>query len=205
MSTQRRAYFRPNGEFLLMVYDDGWIPHMQTLSDWRAGRVRIYMPDAATVITMPGRKRWHVMSEMEATRIRAVIDGYWIPDGVAYEGIPEESLDEIDVRISTAEDPELARPSLIWDAHPLDLTFIPQPHPQPQQKPLHRPLPPHVVRLIMENAVATKALCPITLTPIRFKDATVTPCEHVFNADALRSWTSVGRRICPECRGPLDP
>lgn len=183
-----------------MTYDDraeGWIPHIPTLSAWRAGRIRIYMPDAFTVVTMPGHAVWPVMTSAETRSIRAITKGPWIPDGTSYEGVPHDRIDEIDAQVAAGEDPVRSRPMLVWDETPIDLAFV-SPPPPPSAV-----LPPHIIRLIVSNAVSQGAVCPINLTPLAHDNAAVTPCGHVFDSTALKTWRASGHDSCPECRCPL--
>lgn len=64
-------------------------------------------------------------------------------------------------------------------------------------------IPSYVAKLLIADAVATNAVCPITLDPITATDS-VTSCFHVFNADAIASWlaTDESRGTCPTCKQP---
>jgi len=60
-----------------------------------------------------------------------------------------------------------------------------------------------VADLILRNAAAEGARCPITMDPIEETETfTVTACYHVFNAEALQRWLRE-RSTCPECNGRL--
>jgi hypothetical protein len=72
---------------------------------------------------------------------------------------------------------------------------------QPIQ-PIQSILPPHVAAVMIQHAVNTGASCPITMEPLTAKNATVTPCGHVFDRDALSHWTT-DHGSCPECRTPV--
>jgi hypothetical protein len=61
------------------------------------------------------------------------------------------------------------------------------------------PLPTHVAALLIADAVATGATCPITLNPITTDTAATTPCGHVFDREALTTWIDTGHMTCPEC------
>jgi len=64
-------------------------------------------------------------------------------------------------------------------------------------------LPKFVADLILRNAAAEGARCPITMDPIEETEAfTVTACYHVFNAEALQRWLRE-RSTCPECNSRL--
>jgi hypothetical protein len=64
-------------------------------------------------------------------------------------------------------------------------------------------LPKFVADLILRNAAAEGARCPITMDPIEETEAfIVTACYHVFNTEALQRWLRE-RSTCPECNGRL--
>ena len=67
-----------------------------------------------------------------------------------------------------------------------------------------QPLPKFVADLLIRDAVARNATCPITMEPIQVATATATPCFHVFNADALAAWSASGHSTCPECRSYIQ-
>ena len=66
-----------------------------------------------------------------------------------------------------------------------------------------QPLPKYVADLLIRDASARHATCPITMEPITATTATATPCFHVFNTAALASWVSSGHYTCPECRSHI--
>jgi len=75
---------------------------------------------------------------------------------------------------------------------------------QQQQRPCPNSLtmPKFVTDLILRNAAAEGARCPITMDPIEETGIfTVTPCYHVFNAEALQQWRRE-HNTCPECNQP---
>jgi len=61
------------------------------------------------------------------------------------------------------------------------------------------PLPAHVASLVIREAVASNAICPITMEPIQTDSAPVTTCGHVFQRAALQEWLRTNA-TCPECR-----
>lgn len=67
------------------------------------------------------------------------------------------------------------------------------------------PLPKFVTDLIIADAVAKRATCPITMEPIRADNATVTSCYHIFDTAALTAWAASqdSTTICPQCRKDL--
>lgn len=113
---------------------------------------------------------------------------------------------------------DVARPALVWD-EPFALRALLEPprpsaaalalrllaaaasersvHEAPPRTPA--PLPKHVADLVIRDAEARGATCPITMEPIKAADATVTSCGHVFQAAALKHWLSTNA-TCPECR-----
>ena len=74
---------------------------------------------------------------------------------------------------------------------------------QPQPKPptAATTLPPHVAALVLKEAVAGAATCPITMEPITQESGVVTGCGHVFQRDAVAKWLGE-HGTCPECRQP---
>jgi hypothetical protein len=210
MTTERSVFFLDANEFLFMVRDPdhGWIPHLPTVAAWRAGHLRIYRPPGAPqIITMPGHVRWDIMTPQEAEEIHAVIRRPWIPATAAYDSIPESAIDDMDPVIARGDIEELARPALLWEDYPLDVVLVPPPPPAPPPTPTApSSLPPHVATILIAHAVATGAVCPISLTPIDAATAIATLCGHVFDGDALRTWverSSSVQRVCPECRAQI--
>ena len=71
------------------------------------------------------------------------------------------------------------------------------------------PLPAFVADALIADAVARGLACPITLEPIAPDvPAAVTPCYHVFDADALSVWVSQHIAAgtppaCPTCKAPI--
>ena len=64
-------------------------------------------------------------------------------------------------------------------------------------------LPKFVADLIIRNAAAEGARCPITMDPIEETGIfTVTACYHVFNAEALQRWLRE-HSTCPECNSRI--
>jgi hypothetical protein len=88
------------------------------------------------------------------------------------------------------------------------LASVPSPSPVTIPFPLVTPYvqaPNHVTRLALLGAEASGAICPITTEPIRAATATMTPCGHIFDREALALWTATAATaaVCPECRAPL--
>jgi len=72
---------------------------------------------------------------------------------------------------------------------------------EPTQQLPTQQLPRHVATIVLEQAIATTATCPISMEPIQRLGASVTGCGHVFQTTALRRWMT-DRGTCPECRTP---
>ena len=83
----------------------------------------------------------------------------------------------------------------------------PAPAPAPAPAAAVVPLPSFVADLIIADAVAKGATCPITMEPLTKETARVTPCYHVFDATALAAWAASNEEsptpICPQCRSRI--
>lgn len=74
---------------------------------------------------------------------------------------------------------------------------------QQQRQPQSPSLPKFVADLILRNAAAEGARCPITMDPVEETEAfTVTTCYHAFNVEALTQWLRE-HTTCPECNSRL--
>ena len=66
------------------------------------------------------------------------------------------------------------------------------------------PLPLFVAAALVADARNRNLACPITLEPINPDTAAVTPCYHVFDADALSAWVAqqldTAPATCPVCK-----
>ncbi len=62
--------------------------------------------------------------------------------------------------------------------------------------------PKFVTDLIVADAVAKGATCPITMEPLRIDKTTVTACYHLFDTEALNAWAAAATK-CPQCRKTL--
>jgi len=74
--------------------------------------------------------------------------------------------------------------------------------PQPQRQPQRQPPPPKFVTdALVRDAVATGAICPITMEPLTTDTAAVTTCFHIFEGTAIASWLAqdIGH-TCPVCK-----
>jgi hypothetical protein len=81
----------------------------------------------------------------------------------------------------------------------------PQPQARSQPRPV-RPRPshiqapkPHLVQLVLCDAIAQNKVCAITLEPITMESTCIVPCYHCFDTDAIYQWLTTNTS-CPECR-----
>lgn len=83
---------------------------------------------------------------------------------------------------------------------------------QPRSKSTSTSTPKFVTDLIIADAIAKGATCPITMEPLKADKVTVTSCYHVFDTDALNTWAaaqiataeeSAATTVCPQCRKGL--
>lgn len=58
---------------------------------------------------------------------------------------------------------------------------------------------PHIVAVMLRDAIAEKKMCPITLDPITLDSVCVAPCYHCFTKEAIEEWLQT-HTTCPECR-----
>ena len=195
MTVRRRAYINPTtNDILLMEWrsislhgttqEDGWIPALEDLRAWQTGAVEIYKPAEPVFITRPDNKHWPILTRDEEADILALLYEPWISRDhvLALSGEPTTIT-------ATARDHVLA-----LSGEPTTITATPQ---QQQQ-----PFPRHLIVPLLTHAVATSALCPITLEPITLKNASITSCGHIFQTAALTEWFRLGATTCPECRSP---
>jgi len=68
------------------------------------------------------------------------------------------------------------------------------PAPSPEQK-----VKPHLVALVLRDAIAAKKVCSITLDPITNDSVCIAPCYHCFSKEAIEEWL-LKNSTCPECR-----
>jgi hypothetical protein len=88
------------------------------------------------------------------------------------------------------------------------LSFSPPPHPSPPPRapPPPREVPGFVAEALLESAIAKAQTCPITLSSFEAgEEVAVTPCFHLFGAEALASWRSSGQASCPVCKQEIGP
>jgi hypothetical protein len=222
-----RTYIDPQtAEALFYSWDfnlGGWAPDITSMTAWRTGTLRAYRPTATLFITMPGYVSRPVMTDSELQDICGIATRPWIPDG-AVPLIAESDICRYDAWNRTELAPtvweDADRPLLHYD-DPLTVTVfqsinqemaaaallainqtqVPEPSaPTQTPTPSHQQqseLPRHVALMVLQNAVAAGATCPISMEPIGLTGSSVTGCGHVFQTAALRRWT---HSTCPECR-----
>lgn len=235
MTDRRRSFIdSATNEILLMEWstaDDGWIPALQALQDWQAGKLRVYSPsDSSTgwpfMITMPGSAEWPYLLPHEEADVRSILSKPWIPEGQITVLREEEiglmeSYQEANCRgeelMADADTiaylDSIVRPALLIEMVP-ELVPAPRPAPRPRApavavaapRPAARPqrqtpFPSHLVAAVLAHAAVTAALCPITMEPVTPDTATVTSCGHIFQSAAIVQWLT-DHDTCPECRAP---
>jgi hypothetical protein len=193
-------------------------PDITILELWRTDGLRVYRaidtPDCLTTVDTHGFTiQWPFCSVIEEASLTPTpeIPKPWIPYDVVTDGLRSDELvafnawvrrtpteTETETETSTSTHPphwdEFERPMLVSSAPPIQ--------PFEQLAPLlQQRLPPHIRRLLIDNAIATGATCPLTLEPLTNEDtdtATVTPCGHVFAAPL-----PTNLQTCPVCRACL--
>lgn len=85
----------------------------------------------------------------------------------------------------------------ILAGHSTHVDHLLQTQTQKQLKPQAR-----VSKLMIADAVASEATCPITTNPLTLINAAcVAPCYHIFEREAIEKWLE-SKSTCPECRQP---
>jgi hypothetical protein len=64
------------------------------------------------------------------------------------------------------------------------------------------PLPAHIKRLVIADAVSKGEVCPISQEAITMENAAVTSCGHVFDRESIWAWlnTDASKHCCAVCR-----
>lgn len=198
-----------------------WFPHAPTMRAWCDGAIRVYRPadNPATLITMPSKRRWPTMSPTESCYIStADVPASWVSNAGIIDCIDEADIEGYDawshMYAATADrtPPMVPLTNLagillaqIQRDGPALVTLF-EPIHQPQEvsscqhstTPTATALPPHVVSLLIKEAIGTP--CPITMEPITKDTAAVTACGHVFDREGLQNWYATGHNTCPQCR-----
>ena len=168
-----------------------------------------------TVVTAAEPLHWVRLPYTEYPNVRTLVQRPWLPVDAIYTGVPSDDILAFDVWNREPETaapssawnephrPRLEEPRGPWEPYTVPPTVQPPPSAPPVAQSLRSPaaLPPHIVALVVANAVATGATCPITMEPIVAATAAVTHCGHVFQAAALQTWL-LRHPHCPECRAP---
>ena len=209
----RRAYFNDSELILLEPNPMGmWVPATKAMKSVLQGKVRIYLTDGDMVITHGALPLKWPLSHWDRP-----------------PGLPGLSIDLHMVYVLSEKDIYAFEAWLLnpvegtrWDAvrRPIPVYVSTQLVQAPSQSftsslpSLVLPIPSssvvvqapnHVTRLAILGAEASGAICPITTEPIRAATATMTPCGHIFDREALALWTATAATaaVCPECRAPL--
>ena len=223
MSTKTAIYDEPTTEFLLL--SDGEPDHTaHTL--WRLGVLHIYRPGdwpnmLVSVDPHGERTDWEFQAPpsprpLPALSRRPLPPHPWISyDEVTY-GLADAEIVAFDIwrRGDRREQPypthwdEYDRPVLASLPHPPLAPTPPRPSAPPaaqqvSQAELSVPapsgrLPIHIQRLVIDAAITSNTICPITMEPITADTAVITPCGHVFGTELTPRV-----RLCPVCRSCL--
>lgn len=192
--SQRRSYVIHDSLFLLKSNRGKWSPDMAAISDYLYGQTRMFRPFEdlfiSSTIETNVRIDWPLIQPEEVRDIDPgiALDTY-IPLGQVMG--PEVSME--DIEDGTFQ--ENLRPQLSYERSsltPIPRTFIPR-----TSGPT--PMPPHIVRILLEKAAADRITCPITGDLITPANGTVTPCGHIFEKTALHLWMARSA-TCPDCR-----
>lgn len=103
---------------------------------------------------------------------------------------------------NSSDSEEEAVPALVPVLLPSRAAAVPAPAVQAvaaQAAPTVAALPLFVTAALIADAVSRSLACPITLEPINPDTAAVTPCYHVFDADALSIWVAQQLDTDPAC------
>ncbi len=182
---RRRYHSDPaTGEFLLLEWDNshkGWMPAMPTMQAWQVGAASIYRPGNLpdTLVTMPNHTYWRRLGKSEETDIIVLLERPWIQNSYAEEIPQDDQIDQID-----------AVAAVMSETHRSTSASYPNGSAS---------YPKHIIDAVLDNAEATKKLCPITMEPIQKATAAITSCGHIFQKAALTEWLKTNN-TCPECR-----
>lgn len=215
MTSNDAALIFRKGTFLFMIRDpttDTWSPDKHMLHIYRTATPppRVYKlatsNEYISVDNNGAERRWIQLRLLENPYIEELAEDPWISNDDIYIDFPAADIAVFDAWIRD----RCTGPGRIeWEDHLRPLIDVPQrppfqfyrvapPPPSAPTTPLP-PLPPHVADLLLRQAIANGATCPITMEPIQAATATTTPCGHVFNTAALRRWLRT-HDTCPECR-----
>lgn len=205
-----------NGTFLFMIRDpttDTWSPDKHMLHIYRTAipPPRVYkLADTDEYISVDNNgveRRWGLLFR-SAAHITELAEDPWISNDDIYLEFPAADITAFDAWIRDrcagpwrTEWEDHLRPQVEGTPRPPFVFYTVAPPPSAPPQPLP-PLPAHVAAMIIARAVESGATCPITMEPIQAATATTTPCGHVFEATALRTWLRT-HDTCPECRAPI--
>lgn len=202
-----------------------WEPDVAALDAWRTAGTRIYAVRPDLFVTLPDQRFWPLMNPTEARHIAWVPAGPWIPAGTDV-WVPEQTMATVFALDAALTNPdhvgpipdlpgnqnamEILQPTLDYSAMPAFADRARRPPPpvyadaaedEEDTEPLlpPPPMPAHVAALVIRDAVERRAICPITMDPIREGWAAVTSCGHVFHRTAIEEWLK-RHTTCPECR-----
>jgi hypothetical protein len=208
---------------------NGWTPNITAMKTWRTGTLRIYRKEnqPLSFVTIPGRVHHPVMTDTEVRDICGTASKPWIPVA-SIPTLTDDDMVEFDVwsyamGVTTMPIPTTweaaACPLLHYDDEIRPHFFpsynqddaittrmhVPSAPPAEEQSSTSTStspsLPHHVAAIVLDSAVTTHAICPISMEPIQQTGFSVTGCGHVFKTTALRRWITE-HRTCPECRTP---
>jgi hypothetical protein len=144
---------------------------IDTIADVQSGKSTLYF------IFSTGRPEYAVMND--ASELRTYV-GY--SHEMLTQWYDDQSLLDMFIRVK--------------GIHPVMCKRIIRsaPSPLPEQK-----VKPHLVALVLRDAIAAKKVCSITLEPITNDSVCIAPCYHCFSKEAIEEWL-LKNSTCPECR-----
>lgn len=219
MTSNDAALIFRKGTFLFMIRTpttDTWSPDKEMLHIYRTATPppRIYkLADTDEYISVDNNgseRRWSILLRSANPYIEELAEDPWISNDDIYIDFPAADIAAFDAWVrDRCSGPGRTE----WEDHLRPIVDTPQrppfrfyrvaPPPPSAPPSALPPLPSHVAATIIAHAVATGAVCPITMEPIVATSAITTPCGHVFAAQALRIWLRT-RHTCPECRAPIS-
>jgi hypothetical protein len=204
MSIKTAIYDEPTTEFLLLSNGE---PDQIAHTLWRLGVLHIYRPgDWPNILVSVDPHGERTDWEFQSPPSSGLPPHPWISyDEVTY-GLDDAEIVAFDIwRRDRREQPHPAH----WEDYDRPvLARLPHPPLQVNRPDLSAPtaveqtqsvsLPIHIQRLVIDAAINTNAICPITMEPITTDTAVITPCGHVFGTELTPRV-----RLCPVCRSCL--
>ncbi len=222
---QHTTFYNPATDEILFLKNG--VPDILTHTLWLCRVLNIYRPgdwhDMLVTVDLHGvRIDWPFID----VRLPQIREGPWIPyDEVTY-GLSSDEIVAFDIWRRTRDPDDIDFPAMPhWDEFTRPVLFRPPPAPAFLPEPTAPPasqstrhdvaatglprlsshldpspprLPPHIQRIVIDVAIATNAICPITMEPITADTAVITPCGHVFGMELTPRLS-----VCPVCRAPL--